>query len=107
MSLYGDYIAEREGAGIVENEHGFATYKVIGPECYIVDIYVVPAQRKAGMAASFADQIAQIAVERGCKYLTGSVDPTAPSATASAKVLLAYGFKLAKVDHLIWFVKGL
>lgn len=110
MSLYGDYIAEREGFYIVEDDCGFATfrYNFEALECYIRDIYVKPAHRKDHVASRYADKIAELAKDEGCKHLTGTVAPGTAGATASLKVLLAYGFKLHSIqDGLIWFSKEL
>lgn len=108
MSLYGDYIREREGFEIVESEHGFATYLISGEECYIRDIYVTPEGRKSGLASQMADEISVIAKEKGCTYLLGTVSPVAKGATTSMKVLLAYGFEVFKSDsNMIYLVKGI
>lgn len=105
-SLYGQYVKEREGFEILENEHGFATYKISGNECYIRDIFVKPEMRKSHVAAKFADEIATIAKEQGCTHLSGTVAPAANGATQSVQVLLSYGFKIARsTNDLIIFVK--
>lgn len=110
-SHYGQYIAEREGRDIIEDEFGFATYIMNADdgECYIVDIYVVPEMRKAGIASKYADTIAEIARLNGCDVLSGSVDPTCENATDSLKVLLGYGMNLVFIgrDGLIYFKKDL
>ncbi len=107
-SLYAHYIAEREGKQILERPEGFATYSINAPECYIEDIYVLPEHRKSGVAAKLADVIAEEAKARGCTYLLGTVMPSAQGSTASLKVLLAYGFKLAKAEtNAIYMVKEL
>lgn len=93
-SLYGFYIAEREGMEIVENECGFATYKVQGAEVYLRDLYVVPSYRTRGVAADLADQVAERAKSKGCTRMIGSVAPQDPNATQNIKVLLAYGMRL-------------
>lgn len=94
MSLFGDYIKERENKEIVEDSTGFATYSYLPQGVYIQDIYVAPDYRHAGTAAKFADQIAVIAKEKGHTKMYGSVMPSAKGATSSLKVLLAYGFQL-------------
>lgn len=107
MSLYGDYIKERENKEIIENEYGFATYQFL-PEgrCYITDIYIHPDHRCIGAAALLADRIADIAKDKGCKVLLGSVCPQANHSTESLKILLAYGFKLDCAEkNFILFAK--
>lgn len=94
MSLYADYIKEREGREIVEDEFGFATYRIARQECYIVDIYVSPEHRRSGHAKKYADKITEIARERGCTYLLGTIVPSTNGSTESMKALLAYGFQI-------------
>ena len=108
MSLYGDYIAEREGLNIYETAGGFATYKINGNECYIIDIYVKPELRKAGVASDIANVVSDRAKKQGCKYLTGSVDPRTNSATDSVKVLLSYEMNIHSIQgNLVFFIKEL
>lgn len=105
-SLYAEYIQEREGKFILENEKGFATYLFVNDGCYIEDIYVAKDHRKYGQAAEFADKIAKIAKEKGYNKLYGTVAPGSNGATESLKVLLAYGFSLQSANpQLIVFVK--
>ena len=100
MSLYGEYIKEREGKGIVESEVGFATYIFnTDNSCYIVDIYVKPEHRRTRAAYSLGEQIAFIAKERGCNKLYGSVVPSLKNSTESLKFLIACGFKLDKCQN--------
>jgi hypothetical protein len=110
--LYGDYIAEHRGDGIVESESGFATYRFVqldeGPAIYLVDIYVRPELRKSLIASDMADKVCDIGREKNCKYLMGSVAPKATKATDSLKVLLAYGMTLHSASEaLVVFKKEL
>lgn len=95
-SHYADYIKEREGFDIIEDQYGFATYKIFGEECYLRDIYVTPQYRRSSIAMSYCDQIEQIAKESGCKFLTGSIAIGANGNTESLKAVLAAGFKLQR-----------
>lgn len=99
MSFYADYLKERTNDEIIETGFGFATYRFLDEKtCYIVDIYIVPACRKEGRASDIADIIKEIARERGCKELLGSVVPSAKGSTTSVKVLLAYGMTLKSCE---------
>src|SRR4051812_37364023 len=107
-SLYAQYIQERDNKHIVEDERGFATYFCINDGIYIEDIFVDKEHRHLGIAASYADKIANIARESGYKKLYGSVVPAKSSSTTSLKVLLAYGFSLSHCDqNIIYMVKEL
>lgn len=94
MSLFGKYIAEREGKEIVEDAQGFATYCYLSDGVYIQDLYVDPDFRQKGCASKYADQVAEIAKAKGYTKMYGTVMPSASNSTDSLKVLLAYGFKL-------------
>jgi ribosomal protein S18 acetylase RimI-like enzyme len=106
LSLYGEYLKERENFEIVESDKGFVSYKIFGEECYIRDLYVLPEYRKSHLASQMADKVAEIAKEHGCKYLTGSVSTKDPKATDNVKVLFSYGFKLLRgTEEMIYFIK--
>lgn len=108
MSLFAEYVKEREGKDIVESDKGFATYFYLGDGCYIQDIYVKPEYRKSGEASNFANIISEVAKSKGYKKLYGTVCPQAKGSTESLKVLLAYGFQLDSCTHnLIALVKEL
>ncbi len=98
MSLYKDYIKEREDKDIVESDDGFATFKIFpNGECYLQDLYVVPSKRQSGLATELANKIVDIARERNCKTLVGSVCTDDQNATRNMKVFLAYGMRINKV----------
>lgn len=108
--MYGDYIKERLGHGIIERDEGFATYEFIdshGVKCvYIRDIYVRPDFRRTSIASDMADAVVTIAIEAGCKRLIGTVVPSAKGSTNSLKVLLGYGMSLHSCGNdLIVFKK--
>lgn len=106
MSLYAKYLKEREDVDTLETEYGFATYRLRGDDCYIMDIYVVPELRRAGLAAALADDVAKIAKALGYRVLTGSVDSRANGAEDSHKVLTAYGMKpYLKDEYMTYYSK--
>lgn len=105
MSLYADYLQERTKDKILESQGGFVTYRYMddGKTVYIVDIYTVPRARKHGHASALANQVAEEARAQGCTRMIGTVVPSAKGATASLKVLLAYGMALesAGPDYIV------
>jgi GNAT superfamily N-acetyltransferase len=109
MSLYADYVLEREGKHTLEFEDGFATYAFLPDgRCYLEHIYVAPSRRNCDVAKQLADKIAEIAKENGCKILLGSVVPAAKNSTDSLKILLSYGFKLDSCENnFILFAKDI
>lgn len=108
MSLFADYVRERERKDVYEDQDGFVTFIIEGPECYITDIYVRPEARKKGHGTLMVNHVAKYAASNGCTYLKGSIDPKTWGATDSMKAHLAYGFELWKVENpLIYLVKRL
>ena len=108
MSFYADYMKEREGIETMETDHGFAMFKINGTECYIIDIYVTPEARRQRVCFDMADAIVLYAKGQGCTHLVGSVAPGTAGATASLKLLLAYGMSVHSIDapkNLIMFLK--
>ena len=105
-SLYSQYILERQGRETLEDDKGFATFDINGEYCYIVDIFVIKSERRTHSATAYADRVVEMAKERGCKFLLGTVDPRAFGAEISTKVILSYGYKYREFkDNLIWFIK--
>lgn len=102
MDLWAKYFNEREGFETINTGKGIASFKVIGEDCYIRDVYVDPDHRFSGEASIIADEITKIAKARGCKFLTGSIVPSMNGATGSLLGLIKYGFKLnwAKDDYI-------
>ena len=108
MSLYGSYIKERENKKIVEDDKGFATYYATNNNeyMYIEDLYVKPEFRNQKIASSYADEIANIAREKGIKKLLGSVNLLTNKPDSSLKTLFGYGFKLKEcVGQMIYLEK--
>lgn len=108
LSNFGKYILEREGKSILENEHGFFTYKIHNEECYIEDIFIKKESRRTGIATEMANLLAEMAIENGCKYLTGTCVPSTNGATESMKAMFSYGFKIhACINDKIILIKEL
>lgn len=95
MSYYADYVKERMGDEIIENDVGFVTYRYLneGKSVYIVDLYIRPDFRREHEASSLADQVVKIAKAKGAIELLGTVNTNAKNATQSMDVLIGYGMK--------------
>lgn len=103
MSLYSEYIKERQGIDIVECEHGFATYKFVPGGCYIIDIYVRPELRRTGLATELGLKVVEIAKKHKVDTIIGTVSPSTHGSTDSLKALLSWGFELdnCKQDQIV------
>jgi len=106
MSLYGDYLKERENMNIVESEKGFATFQIFqNGECYIRDIYVAPEFRRSKVSYDMEKQINDIAKQQNCSVLVGSVSLDANAASRNLQILLNDRWQLYKVLGNMIFVK--
>jgi len=109
MSHFANYIKEREDKQILENEKGFATYKIYdNGECYLQDIYVAPEFRKQHVGSGMVDRVSDIARKHDCHTLIGSICLDDKNATKNMQIWLGYGFQLYKnVGTMIFLRKDL
>lgn len=110
MSFYKQYVEEfLHNKHVIESEEGFATYSYVEPgTVYIENIYVHPPHRRSGAATQLANSIAEIAKNKGCNKILGSVVPSANNSTMSLKVLLGYGMTLKySMNDIVFFEKDI
>lgn len=112
MELFKKYVEELHNSkSVYYNDKGFAVYWIRNLndkelEVYIEDIYVKPEYRRTRAAHILADEVVKIAREKGCKYMTGSVIPSANNSTISLDMMRSYNFQLHSCkDNIIWFIK--
>jgi GNAT superfamily N-acetyltransferase len=98
MSLWSDYILEREGNAVIEEGWGFIEFRISPPVCMIHSLYVRPVDRKSGRGSELADRVAEIARREGCT-LWSQVVSSMLNATESLKAVLAYGFKVTEAQN--------
>ena len=107
-SLFAQYIREREGKNIIEDENGFATYKFEKDYVYVEDVYVCKNVRKIRFASGYLDKIAKEAKEKGMNRMVTSVCVVAKNPTLGMRAILGYGFKLlSSTNEMIYFVKDI
>lgn len=104
MSLYSDYLKEREDLEVIESEIGFVTYKFREDQTvYIQDIYVKNKFRASGEASRLANQVLDLAKKRNIHVAVGSVDSRANGAVTSDKVLRAYGMRPYTIEGYVTY----
>lgn len=107
-SLFAQYIQEGKGKSTLESDKGFVIYSFIDDGCYIEEIFILKEYRKTGEASKLTDQIVEIARQKGCKKLLGSVIPSTPVATNSLRAMIAYGFHVTgSINNFIYLEKEL
>jgi len=68
--MYKEYFLEEEKKYTIDKPHGFMTYRFVGDECLICDIYIRPQFRKKGRSYGFLEDITKIANKANSKYLS-------------------------------------
>lgn len=107
-SLLAQYIQEGKGKSTLESDKGFAIYSFVNDGCYIEEIFILKEYRKTGEASRLTDQIVEIARQKGCKKLLGSIIPSTSVATNSIRAMIAYGFKVTgSISNFIYLEKDL
>lgn len=72
-SLYAKYIYEIEGIESVETDRYFFNFAMVENEFHVYEIYVLPEFRGTNVSVELADQIENLAAERGADILVGFV----------------------------------
>jgi len=108
MSLYADYIKEREGYTTIEDRTFFVTFKKMGDALYVRDIYIVPEYRSKGKSIEIGELTTAIAKQMGCNALLGTVDRGTVGWERNMQILLKFGYEvLEEKDNYIQFQKEL
>ncbi len=108
MTLFAQYVENRNAGHVLEWAQGFIWYEIQGTECYAKEVYVAPEARNTGLVRDMEAELIGIAREAGCTTVSGSVIPSNPTSTESLKFMLAMGYRLRSASaNFISFVKEL
>ena len=98
-SLYAQFIEEVHGLGCLEYNWGYATYE-LGPDyVYIVDIYVVPAERANKKGIQLMNEIGEIGKAAGKTRMFGSVAVKSKEPLKNYQMLVHLGFQDSHQDN--------
>ncbi len=106
MSLFADYFHEKTDKHFYETDNGFILYSFPDDKTlYIEEIFVTKEMRRKHQSHELTDEVIKIGKSKGCKYLLGSVVPTAKDATLGLKACLGHGMELLSADKNIIFLR--
>lgn len=94
ISHYGQYLLEREGISILENEYGFVTYSITDNNCFIYDMFITKEHRLNGNGVKLVNELVGIAKSLKAEYLFCTCIPSTVNSTESMKAILSYNFTL-------------
>jgi len=95
------YIAEEFDRKVIKSQHGFVSYKIIGKEFLIGDMFVERMKRSEGLGQELGRICEDLARDSGCSYLSCNVyvDETRPEfTTRKVRIFIDYGFKVLRIS---------
>lgn len=103
-TLYAKYIKQRDDREMLEDENAFVIYKIVGEECFIVDMFVEKDSRGSSKFKSLLDSLSNIASENKCKVISANIHLIDVGATHAFRSALQFGFKLARAENGILLI---
>lgn len=98
MSLYADYVRERNRWDVIENDDGFLAYQFGEGVCWVRELFIVPEKRNKHRARAMLDALAEQCAKKDVRFFYATVCPYARDSDAVLTMALKYGFKLNDVD---------
>ena len=99
MSLYAEYLKEREEIETIEDEKGFLTYKIKDGNFWIYDCFVSENERRKANARRYYNEAFNIALNSDCNELYTTVFVSTNGWEISLKSLIKEGFKIIKTQN--------
>lgn len=94
MSLWAEYVREREGCEVYEDESGFVAWKLVSETHVLIkELFVLEGKRKGFKAKDFMDRVKIYAREHGAVTLFATVDLRSNGGSKALQLALFYGFK--------------
>lgn len=97
-TLFANYISEREGKRIIEDERGFLIYKIQGDECYLAEGFVREDARGGSAFSDLLRHVYATAQSEGCKVVTANIHLADKGAMRTLKAVLNRGFRVASAS---------
>lgn len=98
---YYQYVKDRLGADILEDDTGFIVYTLAGDECFIQDMAVRKGVAGMGYGKTLIADLEELAKKAGCKFISANVhlwDKGAPNTLTAA---FKTGFELQNAQNQI------
>lgn len=111
-SLYKQYAEELFEQEMIEDDEGFASYRIYpiqnGFQMYVCDVFATKEARKRGKGKQLVDKLLHIALENYCTSAVTTIDPTTSRATENMKFHLSCKMRISHIaDGLIYLVRDL
>lgn len=104
VNLYANYIKEREGAKLLENQDGFASYKINGKELFIINMFIDQPKRSTGLFRKMINELSKYAFTNGCECLSANIHLWDEGANKTLLAALHLDFKVARAENGILLI---
>lgn len=99
MSFYAEYVKERAGHFVIEDDDGFVEYSLQKDCIFIENMYVRPEMRRDGIGTRYLCEVEEIGQKHGYHVIGCGVCPSALNHVASLQAALASGFSIYAVKE--------
>lgn len=99
MSLYAEYIKEREGSEIIEVKDAFVSYKIIGKECFLADMYIRPHMRGSNLFRQLINSLSAVAKGAGCDHISTNIHTLDANCSRNVKAALKVDFSIINANN--------
>lgn len=99
MSLYAEYLKEREQVDTFETEFGFISYQIREKEVFIKDMYVRPENRGGANFALLINKVCSIAKAHGIKFVTATVQCADRGCVRNLKAAFKLDFFILRAEN--------
>jgi GNAT superfamily N-acetyltransferase len=104
ISQYARYIKERQNIDAIESEIGFVHFRVVGEECFIVDMFVEPEFRGKSKGRKILNDLKCAAIEKGASVITANIHLKITGANETLLAAQACGFEVTSAQNDILLI---
>lgn len=98
---YYQYVKDRLGADILEDETGFIVYSIAGQECFIQEMAVRKNAAGMGYGKALIAELEEIAKKADCKFISANVQLWDKGAANTLTAAFKTGFELSQANNQI------
>ena len=103
-SLYFNYIAEREGLSVIAENDAFLTYRILGEECFIANMFIEPTKRASGLCRTLIEKLSAIAKPKGVTFISATIQLNDSHATKTLIAAFGVGFELVRANQNVLII---
>jgi GNAT superfamily N-acetyltransferase len=108
VNKYKQYIKERKGLDLYEDEYGFFTYQIQDNKMFIQDLFVLPEFRNSGVGESYSKKIDKLALDNNCTHNVCTVCVRAKNYIDSLNFIKKMGYQVTNDEYtLVYLIKEL